>query len=90
MSKKKYKNNKKQSSSHIISTNMGQAKYLFIVESPSKCAKIEHFLGEDYCCIASKGHIRSIDGLNSIDTALTFSLFLSADIFAVAYILNYC
>jgi DNA topoisomerase-1 len=46
----------------------GSAKYLIIVESPSKCAKIEHFLGEDYCCIASKGHIRSIEGLKAIDT----------------------
>jgi DNA topoisomerase-1 len=73
MSKNVYKNTKKKHSSHIISTNMGHAKYLFIVESPSKCAKIEHFLGEEYCCIASKGHIRSIDGLNSIDTASTFS-----------------
>lgn len=43
------------------------SKYLIIVESPSKCKKIESFLGEDYTCIASKGHIRSIDGLSSID-----------------------
>jgi len=49
------------------------ATYLIIVESPSKCTKIEHFLGEDYCCIASKGHIRSIDGLKSIDTKGTFT-----------------
>jgi DNA topoisomerase-1 len=45
---------------------------LLIVESPSKCAKIEHFLGEDYCCIASKGHIRSIEGLKAIDTKKNF------------------
>ena len=43
------------------------AKWLIIVESPSKCAKIEGFLGPDYCCIASKGHIRYISGLKSID-----------------------
>lgn len=42
-------------------------KYLVIVESPTKCAKIEGFLGEDYTCIASMGHLRSIDGLQSID-----------------------
>lgn len=47
-----------------INTN---AKFLIIVESPSKCKKIEGFLGSDYCCIASKGHIRTIDGLKSID-----------------------
>lgn len=44
------------------------AKYLIIVESPSKCSKIESYLGEEYCCIATMGHIRSIDGLKSIDT----------------------
>ena len=48
------------------------AKYLIIVESPSKCGKIESFLGEEYCCIASKGHIRTIEGLKSIDTKSTF------------------
>ena len=48
------------------------AKYLIIVESPSKCGKIESFLGDEYCCIASKGHIRTIEGLKSIDTKSTF------------------
>jgi DNA topoisomerase-1 len=48
------------------------ATYLIIVESPSKCSKIEHFLGEDYCCIASKGHLRSVDGLKSIDIKDSF------------------
>lgn len=51
-----------------IKTTNANAKYIIIVESPSKCAKIEHFLGEDYCCIASKGHLRHIEGLKSIDT----------------------
>jgi len=54
--------------SEKTSTNLSTATYLIIVESPSKCAKIESYLGENYCCIASKGHIRSIDGLKSIDT----------------------
>lgn len=49
-----------------------KAKYLIIVESPSKCNKIEEYLGKDYHCIASKGHIREIDGLKSIDTKRTF------------------
>jgi len=67
---RKYTNNK--TSSKIVSSNLTRAKYLFIVESPSKCAKIEHFLGEEYSCIASKGHFRAIDGLKSIDTKDTF------------------
>ena len=45
----------------------GNVKYLIIVESPSKCKKIEGFLGSEYKCIASKGHIRNISGLKSID-----------------------
>ena len=48
------------------------AKYLVIVESPSKCNKIEHYLGHDYRCIASKGHIREIEGLKNIDTKHNF------------------
>jgi len=55
-----------------ISPNLSTAKYLIIVESPSKCTKIERYLGEEYCCIASKGHIREIDGLKSIDTKKTY------------------
>jgi DNA topoisomerase-1 len=43
------------------------AAYLIIVESPSKCKKIEEYLGSEYCCIATKGHIRNIEGLKSID-----------------------
>ena len=48
------------------------AKYLVIVESPSKCSKIEGYLGDEYRCIASKGHIREIDGLKNIDTKNDF------------------
>lgn len=41
--------------------------YLIIVESPSKCKKIEEYLGSLYKCISSKGHIREIkNGLKSI------------------------
>ena len=46
--------------------------YLIIVESPSKCSKIEHFLGKDYCCIASMGHLRKLTGLTSINTKGNF------------------
>lgn len=51
-----------------ISNNVSTAKFLIIVESPSKCSKIENYLGDDYCCIASAGHIRELsDGMKSID-----------------------
>ena len=73
MPPKYYKKNIKNKNSNSEESVNRDAKYLFIVESPSKCAKIEHFLGEDYCCIASKGHIRKIDGLKSIDTKDTFT-----------------
>lgn len=46
--------------------NKGNATHLVIVESPSKCQKIEGYLGSQYKCIASKGHIRELKGLTSI------------------------
>ena len=64
MPPKKYK--KKELS---VSLN---AKFLLIVESPSKCAKIEHYLGTNFACIASIGHLRNINGLKSIDTKKSF------------------
>lgn len=67
MPPKRYTKNSYAESQHLSS-----AKFLIIVESPSKCPKIEHFLGEDYCCIASKGHLRQISGLKAIDTKNTF------------------
>jgi len=47
-------------------------KYLIIVESPSKCSKIESYLGSEYKCIASKGHIRELTGLKYIDIRNNF------------------
>ena len=42
---------------------------LVIVESPAKCKKIESYLGNNYKCVASFGHIREFyNGLQSIDT----------------------
>ena len=67
MPPKRYTKNSYAESHHLSS-----AKFLIIVESPSKCPKIEHFLGEDYCCIASKGHLRQISGLKAIDTKNSF------------------
>lgn len=40
--------------------NTKNTPYLIIVESPSKCKKIEKFLGFQYKCIASNGHFREI------------------------------
>jgi len=57
-----------------VPNSANSASFLIIVESPSKCAKIEAFLGKDYCCIASMGHIRHIDGLSSIDSANNFNI----------------
>lgn len=48
-------------------TKNKSAIYLVIVESPSKCSKIENFLGPQYACIASVGHLRYIPGLKSIN-----------------------
>lgn len=38
-----------------------------IVESPAKCSKIEGYLGPGYKAFASFGHLRTLDGLKSID-----------------------
>ena len=59
---KKYKNKPQE-----IPKSASYSTYLVIVESPSKCKKIEEYLGSDYCCISSKGHIQKISSLKSID-----------------------
>ena len=51
--------------------------FLVIVESPSKCAKIEQYLGEGYKVIASKGHITEIEGLKSIDIKKNYHISFS-------------
>ena len=56
----------KKSKSPIFPTSSSLTKFLVIVESPSKCKKIEEFLGNEYTCIASKGHIRNIPDLKAI------------------------
>lgn len=53
--------------SKILNFNKENSKYLLIVESPSKCAKIESYLGEQYKCIASKGHLRELDNYKNYD-----------------------
>ena len=46
--------------------NKEESIYLVIVESPSKCGKIESYLGQQYKCIASKGHIRELNQFPTI------------------------
>ena len=45
--------------------NTKNTPYLIIVESPSKCKKIEKILGFQYKCIASNGHFREISKINT-------------------------
>ena len=71
--KKFVKKNASVYKSSTMSTEVTSASYLIIVESPSKCAKIESYLGSDYRCIASKGHIRELLGLKNIDVANNFA-----------------
>ena len=40
---------------------------LVIVESPSKCKKIEQYLGPGYKCVATFGHLRELSSLKNID-----------------------
>lgn len=79
--KYKYKTNsnvgsnaKKKTENTFVKSGRSFSTYLIIVESPSKCKKIEEYLGEEYKCIASKGHIREIDGLKSIQTKDKFQI----------------
>jgi DNA topoisomerase-1 len=48
--------------------------YLIIVESPSKCAKIEKFLGSRYKCVATIGHLREIKGLKAINSKQNYDI----------------
>ena len=45
---------------------MSLKKTLIIVESPSKCKKIEQYLGSNYKVIASCGHFTKLDSLDQI------------------------
>lgn len=46
---------------------------LLIVESPAKCTKIESYLGANYKCVASFGHIRQLDSLREFDPVYTIA-----------------
>ena len=47
---------------------------LIIVESPAKCKKIEGFLGNNYKCLASFGHIQQLSSLKNIDFQNNYNL----------------
>jgi DNA topoisomerase I len=47
---------------------------LLIVESPAKCSTILKYLGPGYRCIATMGHMRYLDGLDSIDVKNNYQL----------------
>lgn len=68
---------KDEKKENLLQSQYTNAKYLLIVESPSKCKKIEDFLGDQYKCIASYGHLRHIEGLKSINTKGNFDITFS-------------
>jgi DNA topoisomerase-1 len=57
----------------VYSTKTKTKKILVIVESPAKCKKIESYLGSNYKCIASFGHIRELTSLKNIDIENNFN-----------------
>ena len=52
---------------------------LIIVESPSKCKKIESFLGKEFKCVASGGHLSKINKLADIKDNFEISYSLIAE-----------
>ena len=46
---------------------------LVIVESPAKCKKIEEYLGPGYKCVATYGHLQTINSLKDIDINNNFT-----------------
>ena len=65
---------KKREKEMSTKVNVLNTPFLVIVESPSKCAKIEKYLGFQYKCIASKGHIRELAKVSSQNFAPEFAL----------------
>ena len=68
---------KRNTSSSVCETRtrlQTQLPTLVIVESPAKCKKIEEYLGENYKCLASFGHIREIRSLKDIDETNGFKI----------------
>ena len=59
------------SSSHFVKVPTDT---LLIVESPAKCSTIIKYLGPGYRCVATMGHMRYLDGLDSIDVKNNYKL----------------
>jgi DNA topoisomerase-1 len=73
--KKKQKQKTSSSSSSYLSQFVKvPTDTLLIVESPAKCSTIEKHLGPGYRCIATMGHVRYLDGLDSIDINNNYKL----------------
>jgi len=68
------KNNNKISSLASSSYVKVATDTLLIVESPAKCSTIIKYLGPGYRCIATMGHMRYLDGLDSIDVKNNYQL----------------
>ena len=68
------KKNKKISSLASSSYIKVPTDTLLIVESPAKCSTILKYLGPGYRCIATMGHMRYLDGLDSIDVKNNYKL----------------
>ena len=51
----------------IMPKKLSTSTSLIIVESPAKCKKIEEYLGPEYKCVATYGHLRTISSLKDID-----------------------
>ena len=68
------KTNKKISSLASSSYVKVATDTLLIVESPAKCSTILKYLGPGYRCIATMGHMRYLDGLDSIDVKNNYKL----------------
>jgi DNA topoisomerase-1 len=50
-----------------MSKKYSTSQTLIIVESPSKCKKIEEYLGSGYKCVACFGHLRELISLKNIN-----------------------
>jgi DNA topoisomerase-1 len=72
VSESKKKPDPKPKKTTVSKSGLKNAGWLVIVESPSKCKKIEEYIGPEYRCISSKGHFREIGSLKQINTKTDF------------------
>lgn len=64
---------------------------VFIVESPSKARTIKHYLGSDYCVLASYGHIRDLPSkTGSVNPDNNFSVIWSIEEKSKSVLLRIC